>query len=242
MGPGPVDILMYHSLSDGAGPTCIRPDVFRRQLNGLAEAGYRVASLAARAGAGPTAVLTFDDGFADFAEVAAPELRARGWSATVFVPAAKVGGPVDWPNAGGSVGRLLLSWAELRNLADHGIEIGAHGLSHVDLTTLTPDEWRNEIVGSKKLIEDRIGRPVASFAAPYGRTTAAIRAELAKHYTAAVGTTLGPATPASDRFDLPRLEMWYFRSPDRWRAYLGGARGYLRLRQTLRQARRLLTH
>jgi peptidoglycan/xylan/chitin deacetylase (PgdA/CDA1 family) len=184
-------------------------------------------------------VLTFDDGFEDFAAVAAPELTARHWPATVFLPAGKAGGSADWEAAGGTRGRPLMSWATVRDLARCGIEFGAHGISHTDLTTLSPDAARAEVVGSKQRIEDTVGRPVISFAAPYGRTNPAIRAEVRRHFRAAVGTTLAEARPASDPYDLPRLEMWYFRRPRRWRAYLEGSRGYLRVRQVLRRARTL---
>src|SRR5262249_32706715 len=88
-----VDILMYHSISDGVGPTCIAPVVFRHQMATLAACGYHPVSLTACAawvrGEGTlparAVVLTFDDGFDDFATVAFPVLQARGWTATVFL-------------------------------------------------------------------------------------------------------------------------------------------------------------
>jgi peptidoglycan/xylan/chitin deacetylase (PgdA/CDA1 family) len=240
---------MYHSVSEGAGPTCIPAETFRGQMAALAACGYRAVTLRElvpcfRGGPWPAdrvVALTFDDGFQDFATVAAPELGARGWSATVFLPAAKVSGAADWEGAGGSRSRPLLSWGQVRELAAVGVEFGAHGLRHADLTALPPEDAREEVAGSKRRIEDEVGRPVVSFAAPYGRTTPAVRAEVGRHFQAAVGTALGAAGPASDPYDLPRLEMWYFRNPRRWRAYLeGGARGYFLLRQVLRRVRGLV--
>src|SRR5712692_9020835 len=56
-------------------------------------------------------VLTFDDGFDNFARVAFPELQARGWTATVFLPAGKVGGTNDWDgHPPGAPARTLMSW------------------------------------------------------------------------------------------------------------------------------------
>jgi hypothetical protein len=95
-----------------------------------------------------------------------------------------------------------------------------------------------EIIESGQRIEDRLGRPVTSFAAPFGKTNANVNAEIRRHYRAAVGTHLARVKPRSDLFHLPRIEMWYFRELRRWRSYLeGGARGYFLLRQVLRRAR-----
>lgn len=246
-----LDILMYHSLSHGDGPTCIAPEVFRGQMAALAECGYRAVALTDLPGwmrgekelPERSVVLTFDDGFADFADVALPELEARGWPATVFLPAGKVGGTDDWESAPGSPrARRLLSWHTAAELARRGIELGAHGLTHADLTSLHPAAATREVVESKRLIAERAGCPVASFAAPFGRTTAAVRELIRGHYAAAVGTRLGRAVRGGDVHDLPRIEMWYFRDLRCWERYLRGrARGYLLLRSCLRTVRRILT-
>ncbi len=244
-----IDILMYHSISEGPGPTCMAPAIFRQQMADLAACGYRAIGLTQFAAAlckgdwpaGKVVVLTFDDGFEDFATVVFPELHPRGWSATVFLPTAKMGGTADWEGAGSSQKRPLMSWNTVRELAARGIEFGAHGVHHVDLTTLPPHAAQTEILGSKERIEDTIGRPVTSFAAPYGRTTPAIRREIQRHFLSAVGTTLARARPTSPLHDLPRVEMYYFRDPSRWRAYVsGGSQGYFLLRQVLRRARGLI--
>jgi peptidoglycan/xylan/chitin deacetylase (PgdA/CDA1 family) len=244
-----IDILMYHSLSDGPGPTRIAPEIFRLQMETVAEHGYRGVALADLAAwlrgesqpAGKPIVLTFDDGFTDFADVALPELRARGWTATVFLPAGKVGNIADWDARPGRPFQRLLSWRAVVDLAGLGMEIGAHGVSHADLTGLPLDTACEEVVESGRRIEDRIGCAVTSFAAPYGRTNPAVRAEIRRHYRAAVGTDLGRVGPASDPYHLPRIEMWYFRNLRRWCSHLeGGARGYFLLRQGLRQVRALV--
>jgi peptidoglycan/xylan/chitin deacetylase (PgdA/CDA1 family) len=241
---------MFHSVGEGRGPITIDPGVFRMQLDTLAEAGFRGAALRdavapSHAPAGTNrdrvAVLTFDDGYRDFADAAWPEIEKRGWGATVFLSSGLVGSADGWdPDGRGR--RPLLDWREARRLADRGVELGAHAVSHRDLTRITHDEACGEIQTSRATIEDRTGASVTSFAAPFGRTTMAIRAEISRFYQRAVGTTLGQADDLSDRFDLPRIEMWYFRDPVRWRRHLQGATGYLSLRRTLRRAGQLIRH
>jgi peptidoglycan/xylan/chitin deacetylase (PgdA/CDA1 family) len=238
-----VNILMYHSISQGSGPTCIAPDTFRAQMAVLEECGYRAVALADLAGwlrgeqalpARPV-VLTFDDGFEDFASHAFPQLAARGWTATVFLPAGLAGKSAGWD--GHCTGRRVMSWETVSKLAEQGVDFGGHGICHVDLTRLSPEAARGEIAGSGQMIAERVGRPVRSFAVPFGRTSATVQAEIRRQYPLAVGTRLAQARRWSDPHDLPRIEMHYFRDISRWRMHLQGrARVYFAVRQVLRQA------
>src|SRR5262249_3545046 len=80
-------------------------------------------------------------------------------------------------------------------------------------------------------ISENTGPPVRSFAAPFGRTTAAVRTEIGRH------TTLARANRTADPIDLPRIEMWYFRNIDRRPAHPGGrAPGSLPRHHVLRRA------
>lgn len=243
----PLDILMYHSISAGAGPTCIAPQVFAAQLDALAESGRTCVSLAQVAealsgGAGlpPGAVaLTFDDGFCDFQSEAHPLLAARGWSATVFVPTGHIGGFDDWERHDrASPARRLMSWEQITELAASGIDFGAHAVTHRDLTRLAPAEALAEIDESQRSLTARLGRAPAAFAAPFGRTHLTLRGALRQRFALAVGTRFSRATPSDDVYNLPRIEMWYFRDPGRWRRYLAGrARAYVLTRRLLRGLR-----
>ena len=238
-----VSILMYHSIKIGRDPITIPPATFRMQLDLLAGAGYRGVSvreyLASRSSldAGmKIAVLTFDDGYQDFADVVVPEIESRGWNCTVFLCSDLVGASGGWdPDGGGA--EMLIGWRQAQDLVTRGIEIGGHGLTHADLTRIDAVQMQREIAASKEALETRARCNVTSFAAPYGHTTPAIRATIGRFYECAVGTTMAKASAASDRYDLPRVDMWYFRDPARWRAYLNGSMMYFTIRKVLRDAR-----
>lgn len=236
---------MYHSISAGPSPTCIPLPVFSAQMEGLSRQGYHAISLADfvrwRQGEleleDPAVVLTFDDGFQDFYQAAHPELASRGWTATVFLPTDHIGGVENW-NGALKEPRKLMDWSEIRCLKEQGIDFGGHTLSHADLTSLPADEVHRQVKMSQDVIEQRLGEPVSSFAPPYGRSTARVRDEIRKWYKVSVGVRMARATPQCDLFDVPRIEMHYFRNVSLWNAFLRGqAKTYFALRCFLRWLR-----
>lgn len=242
-----VPILTYHSLDDSGSVISVAPSAFREHMGSLRDKGFSGISLGrlldAWEGRAPLparpAVLTFDDAFRNFGEAARPVLEAAGFSATVFAVAGRCGGTNDWPGQLARVPRLpLLSAAELRDLAGAGFEIGSHGLTHAALDGLSADEAEREVVGSKRALEDALGRPVEVLAYPYGRTSAGVRGLAAAHYRASCGIELGAAGAGHDRHELPRIDVYYLRRPGLFRT-LGTplGRGYLALRGLGRRLR-----
>lgn len=241
---GIVDILMYHSISDRGGPTSTPRDVFADQMDALAASGRRVLSIDALAGGWPEdgVVITFDDAFQDFATDAWPILKSHGFPAVVYIPAGHVGGHENWQGALNPP-RALMDWDHLRALAEDGVTFGNHSIGHPDLDSLSNEDLYHEIEGARAIIEDRLGFPVRHFAPPYGRASANVRNAIAQSHATSVGTRLGRATSGSDRHDLPRLEMYYFRDPGHWRRHLAGQGApYLAARKTLRRVRDMISH
>jgi peptidoglycan/xylan/chitin deacetylase (PgdA/CDA1 family) len=243
---GPVvDILMYHSVSGAGGPTCIPPEVFAMQMAAIAASGVPVVTLddlaAARAG-GPalparSVILTFDDGFQDFADAAWPVMARHGFRPIVYLPTGWIGRAEGWRGIADPP-RRLMPWATIRALAGEGAFFGSHTVSHPDLKALAPAAVEQELELSREAVADQLGAPVRHFAPPYGRTTAAVRRAIAARYATSVGTVLASAVAGSDLHDLPRIEMFYFTDRARWEAHMAGrGGGYLALRRGLRGVR-----
>ena len=117
--------------------------------------------------------LTFDDGYAEhyFLAKLMKGLRVR---ATFFVITrlnSFEGSPLVTKRAGA-----------LREMAEMGHEIGAHTLTHPNLTLLETSEAENEIVGSKRDLEEALGARVRGFAYPYGLYNPAVKNIVKKHF------------------------------------------------------------
>ena len=236
-------VLTYHSISDAGGPTSIPPGVFAMQMRVLADLGRKslrldefIAWHEGRIGKDDGVLITFDDAFHDFAQVAAPILQRHAFSALVFVPTRRLGSPEGWPGANDPA-RPLMDWATVRALANDGIEFGGHSRTHADLIKLPPRECEEEVAGCAEDLSAQIGKPVEGFAAPYGRVSPDVVEAISRHYRIAFGTRLAEAERRQDRFEVPRIDMHYFRDRRHWAGLLEGRRNYLRVRQALRAVR-----
>ncbi|MEZ5778808.1 MAG: polysaccharide deacetylase family protein [Paracoccaceae bacterium] len=243
-----VDILMYHSISNRGGPTAIPQSVFAEQMAALAWAEVPVISLddylAAREGEATlqphSVIITFDDGFQDFADAAWPVMAKHGFRPMVYLPTAYVGRAEGWRGIADPP-RALMGWATIRSLAREGVEFGSHTVNHPELDALRDAPLEAELVRSRAEIEERIDRAVRHFAPPYGIARPDVRARIAETYHSSAGTRLARARLSGDPFDLPRIEMHYFSDLRRWRAHLAGrGAAYLAARQALRAARGML--
>ena len=173
-------VLMYHSVQpyteDPYLVTVRRAalraaDVLAAPARAARGVDRRTARGAGR-GAGRGLVgLSFDDGYADFAEYALPVLRRYGFTATVFVIAGRMGGDNVWDPAGPR--KPLLDADQVAGLAEAGVEIGSHGLMHVSLPA-AHRALAAETGGSRRILQDVTGQPAGGFCYPYGHLDAEV--------------------------------------------------------------------
>ena len=165
---------MYHDVYDGAP----RPQVpasatvyhvaresFTAHLLAIERSGHRVVTVGdylATSTAGPSVVLTFDDGWIGAFEIALPLLLERGWRATAFVTRDFVGR------------RNFCGRDTLRDAAAAGMEIGVHGATHRMLSACTRDEIVAEFRECREYLEALLGQPVTNASIPGGDMTSTV--------------------------------------------------------------------
>lgn len=217
-GREPVQIVFYHRVADDhPNGWTIGTCAFARQIEWLrrrfdivtlAEAQSRIAS---GCNDRPTACITFDDGYADNRRSAIPLLLMRGIPFTYFVSTNQVLGGERFPHdvrAGQPLN--VNSLAHLRELADAGVEIGAHTRSHANLGgPLSFEEIFDELVGSKRELETAVGCKVRYFAFPYGKhenlSAAAFHIAFEAGFSGVCSAYGGYNFPGDDAFHLRRF-------------------------------------
>ena len=129
-------------------------------------------------------------------------LQECGISGTFYVPIT------------GYQGRPTNRPEDLRNLAERGFEIGGHTYTHRSLTALPGCEFTRELVDSRKLLEDWIGRRVSMFCYPNGHyNPQTIQAVQASGYFGARTTRMLRTDPGVNRFEIPTTVQAYPHPP-----------------------------
>ncbi|MFH1023619.1 MAG: polysaccharide deacetylase family protein [Planctomycetota bacterium] len=209
--PG-VRVLTYHRVRDDAPEDrlSIPTAVFSTQMEFLARNGFRPISLedtlAILRGKmniprrdRPVAV-TFDDGYADNFTNAFPALVKFGIPATVFLIAGKI--------AERAANGDFLSWNQALEMQAGGISFGSHTVSHPILPSLPMENAREEITASRRILQERLGRPASFFCYPKGAWNPALAALVKEAgYSAAFTVRPGANFPGDDPFLLRRTEI-----------------------------------
>ena len=166
--PAGVPILEYHMVGTAKDPSgeiyAVPPEEFRQQLDYLVENGYTTITMLEfiKAAKGKfdlpekPIILTFDDGYKDNYTTMLPMLEERGMKATVFMVTNDIGT------------EGYLTWDDLRDMQNRGIEIGSHTANHLPLTSLSPKKQDEEVRLSKLIMEWNGIKTVFSFSYPNG--------------------------------------------------------------------------
>lgn len=210
-----IRILGYHRIADDGHDLSVHPSAFRRQMEHLRDSGLppvrldRALDRLAAPVDGRWVCVTFDDAYRDNLEAAVPVLRELEIPATIFVPTAIVDGSADYdwydnpPPA--------LSWEQILQLEGEGlVDFQSHTLTHPRLPRVDDTRAREEIAGSKRALEARLGREVTSLCYPaglWGERDARLVREAG--YRAGVTTEPG-VNPGAQPMDRLRRTMVYW--------------------------------
>ena len=202
-----VPILMYHyvrTVDASADPLGFRLSVtheqFSQQLDWLQSQGYHTIDpselLQSKPLPAKSVLITFDDGYEDFYTDAWPVLKTHDFGAMLFVVT-------------GFFGKSeYVTKAQVAELSNQSVIIGAHTILHVNLTTQTPEKLQQELVTPKADLQKIIDRPVPWVAYPSGKyDDTVLAATKAAGYTFGVTTHFGLATNLDSPLAFHRIEI-----------------------------------
>jgi peptidoglycan/xylan/chitin deacetylase (PgdA/CDA1 family) len=161
-------------------------------------------------------VITFDDGYEDNYECAAPVLKAMGLPATFFVASQYIGTHgIAWWDRHLASRQSWMTWDQVQWLGREGFEIGAHTRTHINLGEASGSEAWDEILGSRLELEEKLSTRIDLFAYPYGKENDI--SEETREMTKAAGfrcccSCFGGVNPmGADPYYLRRIPMssWY---------------------------------
>jgi len=167
-----MSILLYHSIDRNDAHYNVNPEQFAMQMEYLRK-NYDVVSLDTilnfiKGGKDlpkkPVAI-TFDDGYYSVYQNAYPVLRKYRFPAAVFITT----GYVQKQMPLNRIQLRMLGWNEIKEMSNNGVTVGAHTITHPNLEQVDLETARKEILGSRKEIEEKIGKDVRYFACPYGK-------------------------------------------------------------------------
>lgn len=207
-------VLCYHIVEAPAAPRMhIDRETFRQHLQYLEMTGYNVVPLrhvyefvtGKRATLPKNAVvITIDDGWRSAYTEAFPELQKRKFPFTVFI----------YPNIIGKTSNAL-TWEQIREMANAGVDIQSHALTHPFLTkrkhrSMSDDQYaawlRRELAESKRILEKESGKKVQFLAYPYGDYDDRVAQAAGKAgYTAALTCDFGRVKKGSDPLKMKRF-------------------------------------
>lgn len=165
-----VPILVYHHVApewpadfEGRTITVLSSD-FEAELAYMKGAGYTSITLAELANAmfyglplpDKPVIMTFDDGYEDNFAHAFPLLQEYGFVGSFAVVTGFLGHPG------------YMTWDEVRQMADAGMEFVSHSANHVDLGAAAPDQAAAEVRDSRRTIQEKVSRPAQALVYPYG--------------------------------------------------------------------------
>ena len=206
-----VPVLNYHRIDTGIRHSLVvPPEEFRKQMQYLHDEGYTTITMdelydyVAHGKDLPDkpVLITFDDGYIDNYENALPILKEYNMKATLFMITGAFGES------------RFVNMEQLKEMQANGIDIQSHTVNHKDLRNMSLEQARDELIGSKAVLEGRMGHPVRYIAYPGGFANKDIdRIAEESGYRMAFTVQAGNVEPGQDLFNLPRQAVFFNETP-----------------------------
>ncbi|AIW12739.1 polysaccharide deacetylase family protein [Vibrio tubiashii] len=218
-------IIMYHRFikndsEKGVHGTYLHVDMLEKHFKLIKKMGFETITFEDLAEKGLISrleygkryiIITVDDGYRDNYDLLLPLLQKYNFKAVVYAVTGETFNRWDVEvkdNPEKAVS--LMNANELKALSESGhIEIGGHTISHPHLNTLSPEKQEAEIKKNKEELENLLGKPLTSFAYPYGSLDSDSKRITEKlGYQFAVATNSGPLATHQDLYQIRRIAIF----------------------------------
>jgi len=207
-----IPILMYHYVRDvdpASDPVgynlSISPYEFERQLRYMRDnefVGIHLSDISDGTVPNKAVVLTFDDGYDDFYDIAAPLLEQYGFTASNSIIVNNMVSEEENPS-------YFMNADKVRDLINRDFEITSHTMDHLQLSDISIDQTSYQLEQSKKYLEDTFDIKISALVYPvgkYNQQTMQIAKDIG--YDIAVTTEFGVADLTNHNYlSLPRLRI-----------------------------------
>jgi len=219
---------MYHLIAtpleagDAQYGLVVSPKLFADQMKALHDAGWHTITAAELGRAveidlqppAKTFVITIDDGYVDGYTEAFPILQENGFVATYYLPTGRIG----WTR--------ILTAKQVKEMSAAGMEMADHSVSHIDLTSLSIENARAEIIGPIDYLDALLGSRPTTFAYPFGFYNADLEDEVdAAGFSIAFTTANNCRESFATRFATPRMRVGPTMTAARLLASMRGCNG-----------------
>lgn len=209
-----IPVLMYHSIDKNDVFFTVKPCVFERQMSYLKDNNYQVIGLSdlveflekGEELPQKAVVITFDDGFEDNYFNAFPVLKKYNFPATVFLATGLIGGEI---NNSQNIPLKMLNWRQIEEMHSSGlVDFQPHAVSHQRLDKFDKNKIKEEIIESRKIIEEKLDKKCLFFAYPKGKYNQDIIEILKENgFKAARTVDAGKVNKGDDLFKLKRVSI-----------------------------------
>lgn len=210
-----IPIIYYHRIVErldeaGKHGIYVTAEQFDKHLSYLKKSGYKTITfeealeIKRNRSEGKFVIITFDDGYEDNYRLAFPILKKYGFKAIIFLVAGSEYN--SWDQKSNEPKLKMMNKQQILEMQDYGIEFGSHTLSHSDLTKISYEEAKKELVESKIILEEKLGREIKSFAYPYGNCNEEVK-KIAREagYKLVYATDNAPLGLHEDLFQIRRI-------------------------------------
>jgi peptidoglycan/xylan/chitin deacetylase (PgdA/CDA1 family) len=205
-----IPILLYHSISNDKSNISLNISEFEKQIIFLKKRNYKSINFdEINNNEKNQIIITFDDGYKDLYTSVLPILKRYNFKATCFVVSGLLGKKNKWDQYKKNFNsKNLMNMNDIKEWIKNGMSIGSHSHNHFDLTSLNDDQIYNELIYSKKFLEDEIGINIDNFSYPFGKVNNSVYKITKEIFLKATTTNRGRFNTINHDFHLiPRIDM-----------------------------------